>query len=212
MKEINDQSLNKLAEFSHLATEWMSMIENWCPEDWRQMLPDLNLDQPDRKLLAKSLPVLTFLSQMEEQAPLCNQSFVNRLNRIQADLHFNQTYSVEDFGPEFLQQYGWIKLLGPDAYWHSDQLSSGFLLLGDNVTYPKHWHLAEELYFPISGTGDWYHESYGWQTKSPGDRIYHASNIKYSMRTNGQPLLLLYIWRGGNLVQKSEIHKIQPIV
>ncbi len=208
MKSNNDKSLNNIVEFSHLASEWMSMIENWCPEDWMQMLPDLDLDQPDRNLSAKSLPVLSFLSQMEVQAPLSNQSFVNRLNRIQADLHFNQTYSVEDFGPEFLQQYGWIKFLGPDAYWHSDQLSSGFVLLGDNITYPKHWHVAEELYFPISGTGDWYHENYGWQTKSPGDRIVHASNIKHSMRTNGQPLLLLYIWRGGDLVQKSEIHNI----
>ena len=172
------------------------------------MLPDLDLDQPDRNLSAKSLPVLSFLSQMEVQAPLSNKTFVNRLNQIHAGLHFNQTYSADDFGPEFLQKYGWIKFLGPDGYWHSDQLSSGFLLLGDNITYPKHRHLAEEIYFPISGTGDWYHENDHWQTKSPGDRIVHGSNIIHSMRTNGQPLLLLYIWRGGNLAQKSEIHNM----
>ena len=207
MKKNIGKSLNNFVEFSLFASEWMCMLENWCPEDWRQMLPDLDLKQPDRNLSAKSLPVLDFLSQMEVQAPLSNQSFVSRLNRIQADLHFNQTYSVEDFGPDFLQQYGWIKLLGPDAYWNSDELSSGFVLLGDNITYPTHWHVAEEMYFPISGTGEWYHENDGWQSKSPGDRIVHASNIKHSMRTNGQPLLLLYVWRGGDLVQKSEIYK-----
>lgn len=167
-------------------------------------MPDLDLNQPDRNLSARSLPVLTFLSQMEVNAPLSNQTFISRLNRIKAALHFNQTYSVEDFGSEFLQQYGWIKFLGPDAYWHSDDLSSGLVLLGDNISYPKHWHEAEELYFPLSGSGEWYHEDYGWKTKSPGDRIFHASNIKHSVRTNGQPLLLLYIWRGGDLAQKSE--------
>ena len=208
MKPNNDMPLDSIVEFSHLASEWISMIENWCPEDWIQMMPDLDLEQPDRILPARSLPVLSFLSQMEMQAPLSNQPFINRLNRIKADLHFNQTYTVDDFGPEFLQQYGWIKLLGPDAYWLSDQLSSGFVFLGDNITYPKHRHEAEELYFPISGTADWYHENYGWQSKSPGDRIAHASNIKHSMRTNGQPLLVLYIWRGGNLLQKSEIHDV----
>ena len=206
-KENNYKSINSLPELSHLASEWLSMLESWCPDDWKHMLPTLDTGQPDRHLSARSLPVLSFLSQMEAQAPIGNQPFVNRLNRIQADLHFNQTYSVEDFGPEFLQQYGWIKFLGPDAYWHSDQLSSGLVLLGDNITYPEHWHVAEELYFPISGTADWYHETFGWQTKSPGDRIVHASNIKHSMRTNGQPLLLLYIWRSGDLVQESEVNK-----
>ncbi len=180
------------------------MLENGCPADWRQMLPDLNLAKPDRTLPAKALPVLTFLPQMEALAPPCNQRFISLLSSWQADLHFNQTYTEEDFGAGFLQKYGWIKFLGPDAYWHNDEISSGFVLLGDNVTYPQHWHEAEEIYLPISGTGDWYHEQYGWQSKSPGDKIEHASNIKHSVRSHGQPLLLLYIWRGGDLAQKSE--------
>lgn len=83
-------------------------------------------------------------------------------------------------------------------------MSSGFVLLGADTTYPEHWHKAEELYFPISGTGEWFHEDHGWQTKSPGDMIVHASNVKHAMRTIGEPLLLLYIWRGGDLLQKSE--------
>jgi hypothetical protein len=206
MRAMNDNSNKTIAGLSRLAVEWRAMLENWCPPDWRQMLPTLNLEQPDRMLPANPLPVLSFLSQMEVQAPPYNHPFVNNLNSVQSDLHFNQTYSTEDFGADFLQQYGWIKFLGPDAYWHSDLLSSGFVLLGDNITYPQHCHVAEELYFPISGTGDWYHENYGWQTKSPGDRIEHASNIKHSMRTSGEPLLLLYIWRGGNPVQKSEFN------
>jgi len=142
---------------------------------------------------------------MKSLAPVENQLFIDQLITCQSYLHFNQTYSAEDFGAAFLEQYGWIKFLGPDAYWHSDQLSSGLVLLGDQVTYPEHWHIAEELYFPISGIGDWFHEFSGWQTKGPGDRVVHASNIKHSMRTNGEPLLLLYIWRGGDLIQKSEI-------
>lgn len=167
------------------------------------MLPTLNLAQPDKTLQPNPLPVLSFLPQMTALAPPNNRAFIQLLSDLHTELHFNQTYSAEDFGDDFLQQYGWIKFLGPDGYWHSDQLSSGLVLLGDNVTYPKHWHIAEELYFPLSGTGDWYHEDHGWQTKSPGARITHASNVKHAIRTTGEPLLLMYIWRGGDLGQKS---------
>ena len=201
----NDNKPEAEPDLEVLAGEWMSLLENGCPEDWCQLLPRLDLKKPDRMLAPKALPVLSFLPQMADLAPAKNQPLVDELIRLQAELHFNQTYSAEDFGVEFLQQYGWIKFLGPDAYWHSDELSSGLVLFGDDVIYPDHWHLAEELYFPVSGTADWYHEEKGWQLLSPGALVQHASNIKHSMRTRGEPLLALYIWRGGDLVQKSSI-------
>lgn len=207
MSEISNNTNDNNEAFSRLALEWLTMLNNWCPDDWLEMLPTINLDKPDRQLFPRSLPVLSFLSQMEKQAPEINQLIIKLLGQLKDYLHFNQTYSITDFGFDFLQQYGWIKFLGPDAYWHSDLLSSGLVLLGNDITYPEHWHEAEELYFPISGIANWYHESYGWQDKPPGEIIHHASNIKHSMRTNGQPLLALYVWRGGDLVQKSDIHK-----
>jgi hypothetical protein len=51
-------------------------------------------------------------------------------------------------------------LLWHDAGLQSDKLSIGFVLLGDNITWLKQWHVTEELYFPISGKGYWYHEKY----------------------------------------------------
>ena len=83
--------------------------------------------------------------------------------------------------------------LGPDANWYSDLLSSGLVLFGDHVTYPEHCHVAEELDFPLSGTAHWYHEEKGWTTIAPCPLILHASNIKHSMRTFGEPMLALYI-------------------
>jgi len=190
---------------SALAELWLAQLKQRCPPDWCSLIPTLNLEQPDRILVPKSLPVLSYLPQMARQAPEENQPLINRLIVSKSDLHFNQTYSAEDFGEDFLQQYGWIKFLGPDAYWHSDVLSSGLVLFGDHMTYPEHWHVAEELYFPISGTAQWYHEENGWKHIAPCPLIHHASNIKHSMRTSGEPLLALYVWRGGNLVQKSNI-------
>jgi len=53
--------------------------------------------------------------------------------------------------------------------------------------------VAEELDFPLSGTAHWYHEEKGWTTIAPCPLIHHASNIKHSIRTFGEPMLALYI-------------------
>ena len=141
--ETINKSMNR-SEMLELASLWLAQLEQRCPSDWCSLLPKLNLEKPDRLLTPKTLPVLSYLPQMAKQAPEENRPLIDQLIGMQSVLHFNQTYSAEDFGEAFLQQYGWIKFLGPDAYWHSDLLSSGLVLFGDQVTYPEHWHEAEE--------------------------------------------------------------------
>jgi hypothetical protein len=45
------------------------------------------------------------------------------------------------------------------------------------------------LYFPISGTAEWYHEGKGWQHISPVLLIHHASNIEHLILNSGEPLM-----------------------
>lgn len=190
---------------SAFAEAWWQLLQSNCPDDWCRLLPVIDFNSPDRKLEPGSLPVLQCLPRLAKRAPVIYRTILDRLLDAQAQLHFGQSYSVEDFGEAFLHQYGWIKLLGPDAYWHSDRISSGFLILGDRNTYPQHWHEAEELYVPISGDAEWYREDQGWQLRPAGSLIHHASNVKHGTRTIGEPMIALYLWRGGNLMQKSEI-------
>jgi len=79
------------------------------------------------------------------------------------------------------------------------------LILGEQNIYPRHWHEAEELYLPISGNAEWYHQDQGWQRQPAGSLIHHAGGIKHGTRTIGKPMVALYLWRGGNLTQKSLI-------
>ena len=46
---------------------------------------------------------------MAKPAPKKNQPLINYLMQNESKLHFNQTYSAEDFEETFLKQYGWIK-------------------------------------------------------------------------------------------------------
>lgn len=202
--EIQQASID-IMRLSGFADAWRQLLQSECPQDWCRLLPDIDISSPDRILEPKTLPVLKFLPRLANGAPLPYRGVIDRLIDARDTLHFGQSYSEEDFGEDFLSQYGWIKLLGPDAYWHSERLSSGFLILGDNNTYPQHRHQAEEIYLPISGNAQWYREHDGWQQQPAGTLIHHPGGIKHAMRTQGEPLIALYLWRGGNLVQKSEI-------
>ena len=186
-----------------LGRAWRDLVLSECPADWGALLPIKDFDKPDRLLKPQDLPVLDFLPLLANQAGSDFRNICILLNQAREHLCFGQTYVEADFGADFLAQYGWIKILGPNAYWHSDQLSSGFLILGDNVTYPQHWHQAEEIYLPLSGVADWYHQDQGWQQGSVGSVIHHASNVKHATRTMGEPMIALYLWRGGDLNQKS---------
>jgi hypothetical protein len=193
------------SSLSGLAAAWWALVQSECPGDWCNLLPEISFNSPDRFLEPKTLSVLSFLPGLAANAPVSYRAVIDRLIDAQKELYFGQTYSSGDFGKGFLSQYGWIKLLGPDAYWNSGDLSSGFLILGDNITYPPHRHEAEEIYLPISGNAHWYREDQGWQLRPAGTLIHHASGIQHATRTQGEPLIALYLWRGGNLTQKSEI-------
>ncbi len=188
-----------------LARAWWNLVKTDCPADWFELLPELDFDRPDRSLEPQSLAVLDYLPRLAFMATAPYRRIIDSLIEAQANLRFGQTYSEADFGAEFLRQYGWIKILGPDAYWHSSQLASGFLILGNDVTYPQHWHEAEEIYLPISGNAEWYREDQGWQRQPVGTVIHHSGGVKHGTRTIGEPLIALYLWRGGDLNQKSSI-------
>lgn len=188
-----------------LARAWWNLVKTDCPADWFELLPELDFDRPDRSLEPQSLAVLDYLPRLASMATAPYRGIIDSLIEAQANLRFGQTYSEADFGAEFLRQYGWIKILGPDAYWHSSQLASGFLILGNDVTYPQHWHEAEEIYLPISGNAEWYREDQGWLRQPVGTVIHHSGGVKHGTRTIGEPLIALYLWRGGDLNQKSAI-------
>ena len=120
-------------------------------------------------------------------------------------LAWRQTYSVADFGPEFHERYGWTELVGERGPIASEKIAVGFLLLGPETTYPSHSHDAEELYLCLSGAAAWRRGGEDWRDEPAGALIHHPSRVSHAIRTAREPLLALYVWRGGDLTQKSAI-------
>jgi mannose-6-phosphate isomerase-like protein (cupin superfamily) len=157
-----------------------------------------------RVIVARGLPVLRWMPS-PSQHPAPASDLVASLHRMHGNLAWSQTYRADDFGAAFLDRYGWTELIGARGPIASERLACGFLLLGPDVEYPSHHHAAEEIYMVLSGTAGWQRGDEPWTQRPPGALAHHPPNMRHAMRTSDEPLLALYLWRGGGLTQKSII-------
>ena len=169
---------------------------------FRAEFPELRVS---RASVPGSLPVCAGLAEAVRHAVPLTCGLMQSLVCAAPQLEWRQTYSAEDFGPEFLRGYGWSEVIGLRGPIASDRVACGFLMLGPDTTYPAHAHEAEELYLPLAGTALWQHGTGEYAAIAPGEAIYHPSWLPHATTTQSQPLLALYIWRGGNLAAKSTI-------
>ncbi|WP_052121408.1 dimethylsulfonioproprionate lyase family protein [Inquilinus limosus] len=162
-------------------------------------------DAARRSVEPRPLPVLRWLDRLATDTAGETRPLVDGIVAAAAELAWGQTYAAADFGERFLERYGWSELIGLRGPIAGDRLACGVLLLGPDLEYPAHSHAAEEIYLPLAGTALWLRGEEGWRPRRPSELIHHPSGIAHAMRTGGQPLLALYLWRGGDLAQKSTI-------
>lgn len=160
---------------------------------------------PRRSLPAHGLACLKHLDAIERLAGDRWRPMASLLREHGAAFHWGQTYTAADFGVDFIDNYGWLEVFGTRGHFENDKIAAGLLLLGPDIVYPDHHHVAEEVYVPISGMARWRKGDGAFIERAPGAVIHHPSNVNHAMRTGGEPLLALYLWRGGPLAQKSVI-------
>lgn len=160
-------------------------------------------DAARRTVESAALPMLRWLDRLPPLAIADTRALVEGVVGAAAALAWGQTYAAGDLGERFLERYGWSELIGLRGPIASSRLACGVLLLGPEIEYPPHSHAAEEIYVPLAGTADWLRGGEGWRRRRPGELIHHPSGVAHAMRTGEQPLLALYLWRGGDLAQKS---------
>ena len=160
---------------------------------------------PDRRPEPTPLPVLRWLPDAARLAPPATAPLALALTEAADCLAWRQTYTADDLGPAFLERYGWTELVGLRGPVASGRLACGFLLLGPATEYPTHRHEAEEVYVPVAGTALWRAGEGPWTARPPGTTVHHPSWTPHAMRTGAEPLVALYLWRGGDLAQKSRL-------
>jgi hypothetical protein len=158
-----------------------------------------------RAAVASSLPVLRWLPAIAGDCAAFAADLVAAVCRQAPSMEWRQTYTVNELGGAFLDNYGWSEILGANGPLASERIACGFLLLGPSTHYPRHRHEAEEIYLPLSGTAAWQQGDAIWRQQPPGTLIHHASEEPHAIRTGADPLLALYLWRSSDLAQKARL-------
>ncbi|MGB1156980.1 MAG: dimethylsulfonioproprionate lyase family protein [Alphaproteobacteria bacterium] len=90
----------------------------------------------------------------------------------------------------------YVEFLGPDGMVRSNEIRLGIYWHDRHTFYPRHRHEAVELYHIVSGTGYWQHVSDDWVARPPGSFVLHQAWEDHATRTEDEPLLALWSWRG----------------
>ena len=151
------------------------------------------------------MPASAISTAQRASRPSLNGGWSSYWRAIAATFAGGRPTPTADFGQNFIDNYGWMELFGTRGHFDSDKIAAGFLILGPDIVYPDHHHVAEELYVPLTGGTEWRKGEGGFTVRPAGEVIHHPSNVSHAMRTGAEPLVALYLWRGGPLAQKSTI-------
>jgi len=170
--------------------------------DWLATLPEA--PQP-RPASPAGLPVLDWLPQARSCAALQTQALVDRIAAMADALPWGQNYDADDFGAAFQARYGFMELIGPRGPFVAADVASGLLLFAPDTEYPQHRHEAEEIYVVLAGRAEWRAGPEDYREEPPGSVLHRPSWVPHATRMGAEPMLALYLWRGGDLMRKSEI-------
>jgi hypothetical protein len=157
----------------------------------------------ERTLTANPLPCLRHLDRIASMPAGQGSKIIRLLADNRDRFHWGQTYTKEDFGREFIENYGWMELVGTRGHFVSEEIAAGFLVLGPHLHYPDHHHAAEEIYIPLTGDTAWRKGDGPYAEHAAGSVIHHPSNVNHAMKTGPEPLLAFYLWCGGPLAARS---------
>ncbi|MER8386360.1 dimethylsulfonioproprionate lyase family protein [Mesorhizobium sp. M1428] len=191
--------------FDELLGRFQAYLQTFDDALVRDAVTRIGWDMPGRPLEPHALPCLVQLDRIVELAPAAAKPLARLVAERRGDLHWGQTYGEADFGGIFVENYGWLEVFGTRGHFVNEEVAGGLLILGPDIVYPDHHHVAEEIYIPLTGGAEWRMGDGGFHLRSAGEVIHHASGVSHAMRTGREPLLALYLWRGGPLAAKSTI-------
>jgi hypothetical protein len=193
---------------THIAAQIKQLLVSLQEPRLVPYLSDWPLAKATRAATPCALPVLRWLPGLAGSPAAFAADLVATVCRAAPTLAWCQTYTMNEVDAAFLNNYGWSEIIGEAGLLCSERVACGLLLLGPYTYYPRHRHEAEEIYLPLCGTAAWQQGDAVWREWTPGTVVHHAGYEPHAMRTGVDPLLALYLWRGGNLGQKARLDHV----
>ena len=183
--------------YEHLKNELISLYNNLTFLSEFAPLPDEWIEQqvvPTQRDVSLSL-------QFESQLVSGNfSSLRNTLVGAAPIMHWPEIYKESDIqidgvSCDFMEHLGVYTIIGDTGPFQSQNMSVYLVYMPASLTYPWHYHPAEELYFIISGEAVFRRDGHEDIVASEGMHIIHETNQPHEMQTYEKPMLSLAIWR-----------------
>ena len=144
---------------------------------------------------------------LEPALSLCSGDAHNLLKLFHLNkehLFWEQSYKKSDsvVSDEMLRDYGFAEIVGKRGPFISDKIRFGIGVWGPNLVYPIHQHQAEEIYVVLSGSAQFTVDS-ATRKYAANELIWVKSNSPHGFITENEPIVVLYLWQGGDLRQVS---------
>ena len=126
-------------------------------------------------------------------------------DRYKDQLFWEQSYKKEDdvVPDSMLANYGFAEIIGSRGPFVSNRVRCGVGIYGPGVHYPRHWHEAEEIYLPLSGSACFTVDGEPVE-RGPDQVLFVASNTPHGFTVNrDRAIVLFYLWQAGELRQTS---------
>lgn len=158
-----------------------------------------------RPVTPAHLPAADHLPAWLERAEPSARDLLGLFTQHDASLLWEQSYRRQDavVGDAMLADYGFVEILGQRGPFVSDRIRAGIGVYGPNIVYPKHRHHPEEIYILLAGSADFLIDERNGNPRHAGDLVHMPSNTWHGFATGDEPLIIYYLWQGGNLREIS---------
>ena len=143
------------------------------------------------------LPVVLHLDAVEPSGDAALDAVLEEFLLLAPALPWRQTVGYLDvLSRDYLDNYGYVQLLGPNSIAKNPTVRVGIGLWGPHLHYPTHKHEAEELYHVLAGEPTFGGRDGERRTTRPGDAVHHAPGQEHYQDFGSTPTVLLYCWTG----------------
>ncbi len=168
-------------------------VANWG-DDWSGRAP-VHLNVSD--LLADAWPLA--------RPGTAEQTLLGLYVSERTSRYWEQTYSTADtaVGADMLSGYGYTEIVGKQGPFLSERIRAGVAFFAAGVDYPAHRHKAEEIYVILAGSSTYRLGENQPVVRTAGDVIHITSQLVHGFTMGDEPLVIFYLWQGGDLREKS---------
>ena len=142
-------------------------------------------------------PVVRWLDRLEPPDDPAITRIVDAFRTIAPTVPWAQTAAYLDaMPPGTADDYGYVKVLGPDALAPATDVAVGIGIWGPGLHYPSHHHAAEEAYHVLAGHPEFRSSGGEWRGLEINEAFHQLPWAPHEQRFGDRPCLLMWAWRG----------------